>query len=314
MTSSLTFGSPTLHRPSRRTRLPVVAGLVVVALTVAIGVVVWHRITRPDYIGTDGWPRVGQGAYRLGDDRPAISPKQQPVPIASVAKVMTAYVATRAWPLAAGADGPVHKVTDADILDTERRRHNDESVVGLTSGQSLSERQALMAILLPSANNVAMLLARWISGSIATFVALMNRTARSLHMTDTTYTDPSGLDATTVSTAADQLVLAEVVAKLPVLYEVMQTRSYELPYAGTIRNTDTLLGKGGFVGMKTGSDDAAGGCFMFHALRARSDGTSVHLIGVVLGQPGSPRMPLVRAGQVAAQQLADRIVPGVKHP
>jgi serine-type D-Ala-D-Ala carboxypeptidase (penicillin-binding protein 5/6) len=314
MTSSLTFASRTSHR-ARRSRKPrIVAALVVLAITVAVGVVVWHRIAQRDYIGTDGWPRVGQGAYRLGDDRPAISPKQQPVPIASLAKVMTAYVVTKQWPLQPGADGPSHKVTDADVSDTERRRHNDESVVDVGSGESLSERQALIAILLPSANNVAVMLARWVSGSVADFVALMNQAARSLHMTHTTYTDPSGLDATTVSTAADQLRLAEVVAKVPVLYAIMQTKSYKLPYGATIRNTNTLLGKGGFVGMKTGSDDAAGGCFMFHALRARADGTLVHLIGVVLGQPAGPRLPLVQAGQVAAQQLADRITPGVRRP
>jgi D-alanyl-D-alanine carboxypeptidase (penicillin-binding protein 5/6) len=87
-----------------------------------------------------------------------------------------------------------------------------------------------------------------------------------------------------------------------------------LPVAGTVRNTDTLLDKAGFVGMKTGSDDAAGGCFMFEALRTRTDGTPVVLLGVVLGQPAGPTVPLVEAGQVAAQQLADRIVPGVDDP
>jgi D-alanyl-D-alanine carboxypeptidase (penicillin-binding protein 5/6) len=286
---------------------------VAVAVVVTIAVVVWHRVTRPDYIGTDGWPRVGQGAYRLGDDRPAISPNEEPVPIASVAKVMTAYIVTEQWPLAPGTDGPAHDVTIADVSDTDRRRHNGESVVAVAAGESLSERQALMAMLLPSANNVAVMMARWVSGSVARFVALMNQTARSLHMTHTTYTDPSGLDAATVSTAADQLRLAEVVAKVPVLYDVMLTESFELPFGGTVHNTDTLLGKGGFVGMKTGSDDAAGGCFMFHALRARADGTPVGLIGVVLGQPAGPGLPLVEAGQVAARQLADRIIPGVAH-
>jgi len=82
---------------------------------------------------------------------------------------------------------------------------------------------------------------------------------------------------------------------------------------GTVHNTDTLLGTHGFVGMKTGSDDAAGACFMFRALRVK-DGKSVELIGVVLGQPGQPGKPLSQAGLTAARQLADRIAPGVRHP
>jgi len=213
------------------------------------------------------------------------------------------------WPLAGGEQGPSRSVTDADVADTERRRARGESVVAVAAGEVLTERQALMAVLLPSANNVAVMLGRWVSGSDAAFVAEMNETAKALHMSHTTYTDPSGYEATTVSTAADQLLLAEVVAKNPVLAEIMRTPAYELPYAGTVRNTDTLLGTGGFVGMKTGSHQAAGGCFMFRALRLRADGTTVSLIGVVLGQPARPGVDLIMAGQLSALELAERIAP-----
>jgi D-alanyl-D-alanine carboxypeptidase (penicillin-binding protein 5/6) len=133
----------------------------------------------------------------------------------------------------------------------------------------------------------------------------MNQTAQRLGMDDTTYTDPSGFDATTVSTATDQLILAEKAAELPVLAQMMATRSYRLPVAGTVHNTDTLLGSHGFVGMKTGSDDAAGGCFMFRVLK-RVGGKTVELLGVVLGQSGHN---LITAGLTAAQQLAGRVLP-----
>jgi D-alanyl-D-alanine carboxypeptidase (penicillin-binding protein 5/6) len=216
-------------------------------------------------------------------------------------------------PLDTNADGPTYTVSAADAADTERRRAEDQSIVTVNEGEILTERQALMALLLPSANNVAAMLAHWVSGTQQRFVAEMNRVARNLDMDDTTYTDPSGFDDATVSTATDQLKLAEVAAKQSVLSAMMMTRAYAVPVAGTVHNTDTLLGRGGFVGMKTGSDDAAGSCFMFHALRVK-DGKSVDLIGVVLGQPGQPGQPLVRAGLVAAKQLADRIAPGVKHP
>jgi serine-type D-Ala-D-Ala carboxypeptidase (penicillin-binding protein 5/6) len=256
---------------------------------------------RPDVLSTDGWPRRGQGAYVLGDGPPAASPHEQPVPIASLAKVMTAYLVLEHDPLRAGDGGRRFVVGERDVADTETRRSEGQSIVDVRAGEQLTERDALMAILLPSANNVAVLVARQVSGSVAAFVAEMNRTAHALGMSHTTYTDPSGYDPGTVSTALDQLRLARRVAEDGTLAAMMATRSHWLPVAGEVTNTDTLLGHDGFVGMKTGSDDAAGGCFMFRAERGE-----VTLIGVVLGQRGHD---LIAAGLRAAEQLVALVAP-----
>jgi D-alanyl-D-alanine carboxypeptidase (penicillin-binding protein 5/6) len=257
------------------------------------------------YLSTDGWPRRGQGAYVLGNGRPAVSPHQRPVPIASVAKVMTAYVVLKHHPLRTGDTGRRFVVGQRDVVGTETRRREGQSVVAVRAGEQLSERDALMAILLPSANNVAVLVARQVSGSVASFVAEMNRTAQALGMSQTTYTDPSGYDEGTVSTALDQLRLAQVVARDKTLAAMMATRSYWLPVAGEVHNTNTLLGHDGFVGMKTGSDEAAGGCLMFRVVWHSARGNR-SLIGVVLGQRGQS---LINAGLYAAKQLADRLAP-----
>jgi D-alanyl-D-alanine carboxypeptidase (penicillin-binding protein 5/6) len=260
------------------------------------------------HLSTDGWPLRGQGAYVLGNGRPAVSPHQRPVPIASVAKVMTAYVVLEHYPLRAGDSGRRFVVGQRDVVDTEKRRRGGQSVVGVRAGERLTERDALMAILLPSANNVAALVARQVSGSVASFVAEMNRTARALGMSHTTYTDPSGYDDGTVSTALDQLRLAKVVAKDETLAAMMATRSYWLPVAGQVTNTNALLGHDGFVGMKTGSDKAAGGCLMFRAVWSTESGNR-SVIGVVLGQRGGN---LLSAGLSAAKQLVDRLAPPVR--
>src|SRR5207244_3782574 len=86
-----------------------------------------------------------------------------------------------------------------------------------------------------SANNIAVLVARQVSGSVAYFVAEMNDTARALGMSHTTYTDPSGYDDRTVSTALDQLRLAQVVAKDETLAAMAAPRHYWLPAAGGYR-------------------------------------------------------------------------------
>jgi serine-type D-Ala-D-Ala carboxypeptidase (penicillin-binding protein 5/6) len=257
------------------------------------------------YRSTDGWPLRGQGAYVLGHGRPAVSPHQHPVPIASVAKVMTAYVVLKHYPLHAGDSGRRFVIGQNDVVDTKTRRREGQSVVDVRAGEQLTERDALMAILLPSANNVAVLVARQVSGSVASFVAEMNRTARALGMSHTTYTDPSGYDDGTVSTALDQLRLAQVVAKDKTLAAMMATRSYWLPVAGEVANTNGLLGHDGFVGMKTGSDHAAGGCLMFRAVWPTERGNR-SLIGVVLGQRGDN---LLNAGLYAAKQLVERLAP-----
>ena len=137
----------------------------------------------------------------------------------------------------------------------------------------------------------------------------MNATARLLGMASTHYTDPSGLDPATVSTAADQLVLAARLAgddaTATAFGLLVAQESAVLPVAGRVHNTDALLGHDGFVGTKTGSDDAAGGCFMFRTWRV-VHGEITDVVGVVLGQHGRHA---VTAGLYAARQLADRIGP-----
>jgi len=249
------------------------------------------------------WPEYGQAAVQIGQSRIQAGPNQHAAPIASIAKVMTAYLVLHDHPLAVGEDGPTITLTDADVVDTDRRSRQRESVVPIVAGERLTERQALQALLLPSANNIAAVLARWDAGTIARFVERMNATARSLGMTRTRYTDPSGYDDATVSTAIDQLRIVDRAMRLPVFANIVATTSATLPVAGTVHNTNTLLGRNGFVGVKTGSDNAAGGCFAFRAIRL-VHGKRTTITGVVLGQPGDE---LIDAGLAAADAMVDRI-------
>jgi serine-type D-Ala-D-Ala carboxypeptidase (penicillin-binding protein 5/6) len=307
------YGTTTLY--GRRRRRVLLGAVLALLLAATVFVAACQLLNdRNDkgrsYLSTDGWPQHGQGAYVLGNGQPAVSPHEQPVPIASLAKVMTAYLVLKHYPLHSGDSGRGFVVGQSDVVDTETRRREDQSIVDVRAGEQLTERDAVMAILLPSANNIAVLVAGQVAGSVPAFVAEMNHTAHELGMSQTTYTDPSGYDASTVSTALDQLRLAQVVAKDETLAGMMATRSYSLPVAGEVTNTNILLGHDGFVGMKTGSDNAAGGCFMFRSERHLGTG-NVTLIGVVLGQQGHN---LITAGLYAAKQLADRLAPNAATP
>jgi D-alanyl-D-alanine carboxypeptidase (penicillin-binding protein 5/6) len=269
----------------------------------SIGVLRDYRGTLGEALPGTVWPAHGQAAVQVGQAQVLAGPNQHAAAIASVAKVMTAYVVLRDHPLRPGEDGPTITLNDADVADTDRRHRQQESVIPVVAGEQLTERQALQALLLPSANNIAAVLARWDAGSERRFVARMNATARSLGMIHTRYTDPSGYDDATQSTAADQMRIVDRAMRLPVFAGIVATPSATLPVVGTVQNTNTLLGYDGFVGVKTGSDEAAGGCFAFRAIRW-IHGKRTTITGVVLGQPGDDR---IGAGLAAAAAMVDRI-------
>ncbi len=250
------------------------------------------------------WPSVGQAGYAYGGGPIRRGPHQHVAPIASMAKVMTAVVMLSEDPM--GPHGGFHlTVTRGDVADWQRRANRGESTVAVRAGEHLTERQALAAIMLPSANNVAIMIARHVSGTVTRFVTAMNRTARVLHMTRTHYTDPSGYDAATTSTPRDQILLARKAMHLPALRAMFGRSSYVLPVAGRVYNYDTLLGHDGFVGIKTGSMSQSGGCFMFVSHR-RHDGRRVDVYGVVMGQQGGDLI-------TPALQAADRLVRAVSN-
>jgi serine-type D-Ala-D-Ala carboxypeptidase (penicillin-binding protein 5/6) len=247
------------------------------------------------------WPGQGDAAMAVGGGPIHASGGVRPVPIASLAKVMTALVVLHSQLISAQDSGFTVTITSDDVEDTEHRRVDGQSVVAVVAGEKLTERQALQALLLPSANNIAMALARAVSGSTDAFVDEMNAEARRLAMTSTTYTDPSGYDVRTVSTARDQLLLARAAMRIDAFAEIVAESEATIPQAGLVHNTDGLLGHDGFVGIKTGSDWAAGGCFMF----AARDPHRYRLVyGVVLGQRDGP---LIAAGLHAGQRLVDSV-------
>ncbi|MFF9512116.1 D-alanyl-D-alanine carboxypeptidase family protein [Streptomyces sp. NPDC014724] len=228
------------------------------------------------------WPREGQTSVEVeGVGSMGSRGGREPVPIASVTKVMTAYVILKEHPLKGGAKGP--KIT-VDATAAQEAHSLSESSAPVHEGQRLTQRELLELLLLPSGNNVARLLARWDAGSQDAFVVKMNRAAAGLGMTRTTYTGASGLEATTRSTADDQLKLARRAMEEPVLRAIVAMRDTTVPgVPGTITNSNRLLDKPGVIGLKTGSGTAAGGNLMW-AAEVRS-GTTRHLVlGVVLGQ------------------------------
>jgi D-alanyl-D-alanine carboxypeptidase (penicillin-binding protein 5/6) len=218
------------------------------------------------------------------------------VPIASVAKLMTAYVILHDHPLTAGGPGPDITVEPSEAAAYPPQARDGDSLVAVAAGEEISERQALEALLLPSADNMAWILARWDAGSQAAFTAKMNATAGRLGMTGTSYTDASGLDPATTSTAADQVRLGMAAMHVPALAEIAALPTAVVPVAGVIRNTNKLLGQDGIAGLKTGSTQAAGGCLLVAAWTQAGRHKTL-IVAAVLGQPGTAGTILANALQ-----------------
>ncbi|WP_435208213.1 D-alanyl-D-alanine carboxypeptidase [Streptomyces sp. bgisy034] len=247
------------------------------------------------------WPADGQAALDVdGIGTFGSSGDQKPVPIASVAKVMTAYLVLRDRPLKSGEEGPKIKI---DQLAEDQSNAGQESTVDVTAGDEITQREALESILIASANNVARLLARWDAGSEKAFVAKMNAAAEDLGMTNTTYTDPSGLNDTTVSTAVDQVKLAKAAMKFPAFREVAAMMSYD-DYKGTNHsNWNQLVGRNNVVGIKTGTTTSALGNLVF-AAKKEVGGETRTIVGAVVRQPaGGPENTILSAALDGGDKL-----------
>ena len=230
-------------------------------------------------------------------------------PIGSVAKTMTALVVLSAKPLPPGHDGPSLTMTREDVALYRQAVAENGSAIAVRDGEVLSEREMLLALMLPSANNIAETLAGWVAGDRASFIAQLNGEAMSLGMGHTHFDDPSGFSAATTSTPADLLLLAKRAIADPTLAAIVGTQSSTLSDGTQLRNLDVLLDSPGWLGIKTGWTPRAGGCLLFSARRSFAAAAApVTVFGAVLGQPPSspddPQHPELGGAFRVARQAA----------
>lgn len=325
---SLRSRSRALRRRRRRRLLRTLAA--VVAL---VGLVVWlaisgsgvaspavtmrvtlPRIATPSPPGAASaavalpWPKSGQAAVVV----PAVglaaqSGPEHPVPVASLTKIMAAYVVLSDHPLAVGQGGPQVKITSADAYNFGVDTVTDQANVELKTGEVLTEYQMLEGLLVHSANDLAYALATWDAGGVPAFAAKMNADAAALGMHDTHFDDASGYSATSTSTAADLLKVTAAAMRDPVFAQIVAMPQVSLPFAGTVQSYTPLLTTPGVVGVKSGFTNAAGGGDVL-AYDATVGGHTTLVLAAVTSQEG-PTV-LARAGKEAlalAKSSASRV-------
>ena len=208
---------------------------------------------------------TGQIAY-------ALRPNERR-PIASTTKLMTALLTLERGGLDDIFTAPPYA---ADPI---------ESKLGLQTGERMTARDLLRALLLVSANDGAADLATGVSGSIPAFVEAMNARARALGLRDTAYANPVGLDdPDNYSTAADLVKLAIVLRRNRFFRETTdleRTRLRSGVRPRTIVNRNELLAQSPEVdGVKTGYTSSAG-----YVLVGSATHNGVTVVSAVLGEP-----------------------------
>ena len=161
----------------------------------------------------------------------------------------------------------------------------EDNTLNWATGDSVSARDMVTAVMLVSENGGAVALAQTISGGETQFAGLMNDKAKALGCTRTHFANPNGLpDPNHYSTAADMARIAVYCMKNPTFREIVDTRRTSIHWIypkdkwAELNNTNELLGKyKGANGIKTGWTRAAGGC-----LTASSKRGELELIAVIM--------------------------------
>lgn len=196
---------------------------------------------------------------------------------ASLTKIMTAYVAFEAI-----RDG--HLAKDSKLVASEASVKEPPSKVGLPVGATMSLDLALKALIVKSANDVAVMLAQAVSGDVEKFVQRMNATAKRLGMSRTHFVNPNGLPETAqVTTARDLAKLSQAVVRdFPQHAELWSMPSFVIGKQRLSSHNGLLKTLEGADGLKTGFICDSGFNIVASATR---DGR--RLMAVVLGEPSS---------------------------
>lgn len=192
-------------------------------------------------------------------------------PIASLTKLMTAHIILEENNL------------DEIVTVSSHAATTEGSSMNLQTGEEISVRHLLYGLMIESGNDAAIALAEYNAGSVSAFVDKMNLRAEALGMTNTRYSNPTGLDSSTAySSAQDLAILSSYLLRDSTIYEIVKLRTAEITSQSGIthklENTNVLLGELGIKGLKTGKTPAAGECLIS---LAEHDGHDV--LTIVLG-------------------------------
>ncbi|HEY8590675.1 MAG TPA: D-alanyl-D-alanine carboxypeptidase, partial [Naasia sp.] len=204
-------------------------------------------------------------------------------PIASVSKLITALVILDARPLASADDpGPTITFSKADHDLYDKYYLQGAIIAEMPTGSSMSLRDALATMLIPSASNYAEAVSTWAFGSQRAFVEAARGWLAAQGLNGTTIIEPTGLSPRNVSTPSDLIAIGKLASANPSIARIAATSSASLP-SGAVSNTNSLLGTDGINGLKTGNLGAGSYTLLYTASLDVGAAQPLKVTGVVLG-------------------------------
>ncbi len=229
----------------------------------------------------------------------AVSPNQPRVPIASLTKLMTAWVVLQQFPITYAQKGPCTVVNAADVAFFHENLSIQESTAKIRLGEVLCEGTLLRGLFVHSAGDYALLLVQLTGLSQKTFIATMNADALSLGLAHTHYADFTGISPSDLSTAQDVAkITVDLMTSEPVIDQIAALTKVQLPVAGELGSYTPYIGTDGVVGVKSGYTLASGGCVSM-AINVTLGGIVVPTYEVVLSQQGPNGLDVAGAHALA---------------
>ncbi len=244
--------------------------------------------TVPGEAVTLEWPingiaAIGAEGYGVLGESESVN---ESVPIASISKLFLALAIMEVRPFALGEDGERITMSQADEDLYNSYVSRGGSAYPVSAGQQFTQYQAMQALLIPSANNMADTLATWAFGSMEGYLEYADTMVSGMGLEQTTLADASGFSPASVSTPAELVLTGQAALENEVIADIVARQQAQIyPGVETVFSTNQLLSNPNVVGIKTGTTDEAGANLLFAARHALTETSEATIVGVVMGQP-----------------------------
>jgi len=250
------------------------------------------------------WPAQGTASVGSFESTNILTSNKgsAPIPSASTIKLLTALVVLEQKPL-----GPTEQGEAIYFGSQDTERFNETvakggAAIAVAQDTTITYREALDAMLMISANNIAEKLAIWGFGSVQAYTETATLYAKKLGLSATVVTDASGLLSTTTTSANDMVLIAKAAIASPTIASIVKQTTVTLVNGTVLQNTNNLLSEKGVIGLKTGFTGEAGYCLVL-AKTVRIFGRDKVLFATTFGQPNRISAETAASGLISQVEL-----------
>jgi D-alanyl-D-alanine carboxypeptidase (penicillin-binding protein 5/6) len=231
-------------------------------------------------------PGYGAWAVAAADDRQIYAGRRldERLPMASIAKVVTALVVLEEHPIEGDGAGAAITLTAADSRLPARYAAINGTVAPAPAGLVVSQRAMVALMMVHSANNYAETLAVWAFGSEAAYLEAARAWLDEHGMPGVTIADTTGFSPQNRASVRELVTLARLAAAHPVVAAASALPRVTVPGVGSYENRNAALGRAGVDGLKTGTLRVIGSNLLFSADLVIGDRT-VPVVGAAVGAP-----------------------------